>query len=127
MQILRCLSMGVAFGCLPLTILGQRQLVLVTLPGQLPVERQVVAPPRDFVEICTAVKAGRAIIWQFEADAPLAFNTHFHVEGDVRAPENMSSVSAAQGRISPKGDNDYCWLWSNRTTLPVSIRMRFGA
>ena len=126
MQILRCLSMGVAFGCLPMTILGQQQLVLVTRPGQLPVERQVVAPPRDFVEICAAVKAGRAIIWQFEADAPLAFNTHFHVKGDVRAPENMSSVSAAQGRISPKGDNDYCWLWSNRTTLPVSIRMRFG-
>jgi hypothetical protein len=24
MQILRCLSMGVAFGCLPLTILGKR-------------------------------------------------------------------------------------------------------
>ena len=104
MQILRCLSMGVAFGCLPLTILAQRQLVPVTLPGQLPVVRQVVAPPRDFVEICTAIEAGRAITWQFEADAPLAFNTHFHVKGDVRAPENMSSVSAAQGRLTPKGD-----------------------
>ncbi|MBN8490057.1 MAG: hypothetical protein J0M00_01315 [Burkholderiales bacterium] len=126
MQILRCLSMGVAFGCLPMTILGQQQLVLVTLPRQLPVERQVVAPPRDFVEICTAVEAGRAITWQFEADAPLAFNTHFHVKGDVRAPENMSAVSAAQGRLTPKGNNDYCWLWSNRTTLPVSVRMRFG-
>ena len=42
-------------------------------------------------------------VW-FEADAPLAFNTHFHVKGDVRAPENMSSVSAAQGRLTPKGD-----------------------
>ena len=126
MQILRCLSMGVVFGCLPLTILGQRQLVLVTLPAQLPVVRQVVAPPSDFVEICTAVVTGRAIMWHFEADAPLAFNTHFHVNGDVRAPENMSAVSAAQGRLTPKGNNDYCWLWSNRTTLPVSIRMRFG-
>ena len=45
MQVLRCLSIGVAIGCLPLTILGQRQLVLVTLPEQQPVVRQVIAPP----------------------------------------------------------------------------------
>ena len=126
MQILRCLSMAVAFGCLPLTILGQRQLVLVTLPSQQPMVRELIVPPRDFVELCAAVAMDRTVMWQFEADTPLAFNTHFHVDGDVRAPETMSAVSAAQGRLKPKGDNDYCWLWSNRTTLPVSVRMRFG-
>jgi hypothetical protein len=126
MQVLRCLSIGVAIGCLPLTILGQRQLVLVALPEQQPLVRQLIAPPGDFVEICTAIRTGQTLIWQFEADAPLTFNTHFHVDGEVKAPENMSAVNAAQGRLTPKGDNDYCWLWSNRTTLPVSIRMRFG-
>lgn len=126
MQVFRCLSIGIALGCLPLTTLAQRQLVVVTLPAQQPVVQQLIAPALDFVEVCTAVRAGRPIIWQFKADAPLTFNTHFHDNGDVQAPESMSSVSAAQGRISPKSDNEYCWLWSNRSARSIAVRMQLG-
>lgn len=124
MPVFRHLSMGVVLAFLPLTILGQRQLVQVALPMHQPVVRQLIAPPGEFIELCTTLKAGRVITWQFNADAPVAFHTHFHVDGDVRAPENMSAITAAQGRLTPKGDNDYCWLWSNRSTMPVAIRAR---
>ena len=98
MPVFRPLSMGIVLGFLPLTILGQRQLVHVALPAKQTVERRLVAPSGDFVELCTSVRAGRVITWRFEATAPLAFHTHFHVDGDVRAPESMSAVTAAQGR-----------------------------
>lgn len=93
MQILRCLSMGVAFGCLPLTILAQRQLVPVTLPGQLPVVRQVVAPPRDFVEICTAIEAGRAIVWQFGSRPMRRWRS---------TPTSMSRATSGHPRTCPR-------------------------
>lgn len=126
MPVFRCLSVGVVLGCLPMTVLGQRQLVQVALPTHQSMVQQLIAPPAEFVELCTTLKTGRMLTWQFEADAPVAFHTHFHVDGDVRAPENMSAITAAQGRLTPKGDNDYCWLWSNRSAVPVAIRMRIG-
>lgn len=126
MPVFRCLSTGVILGFLPLTILGQSQLVQVALPNHQTVVRQLIAPPAEFIELCTTLQTGRVIAWQFEADAPVAFHTHFHVDGDVRATEKMSAITAARGRLTPNGDNDYCWLWSNRSTVPVAIRMRLG-
>lgn len=126
MPVFRRLSMGVVLGLLPLSILGQRQLVQVALPMHQTLVRQLVAPPAEFIELCTPLNAGRVITWQFTADAPVAFHTHFHVDGDVRAPETMSAVTAAQGRLTPKGANDYCWLWSNRSAVSVVIRVRLG-
>lgn len=123
MPVFRPLSMGIVLGFLPLTILGQRQLVHVALPAKQTVERRLVAPSGDFVELCASVRAGRVITWRFEATAPLAFHTHFHVDGDVRAPESMSAVTAAQGRLALKAPNDYCWLWANRSAEAVTIRM----
>lgn len=61
MPVFRCLSMGVVLGLLPLTIFGQRQLVQVALPMHQPVARQLIAPSGEFIELCTALKAGRAI------------------------------------------------------------------
>ena len=92
MPVFRCLSVGVVLGCLPVTMLGQRQLVQVALPTHQSMVQQLIAPPAEFVELCTTLKA----------------------------------ITAAQGRLTPKGDNDYCWLWSNRSAVPVAIRMRIG-
>ena len=113
-------------GNLPLTGFAQTQLVRVPLPSAQVLARLLIASPHDFVELCTNVKAGRAVTWQFESEAPVGFNTHFHSEGTIRYPESMTSVTAAKGRLVPGTDQDYCWMWSNSTALPVTVRVQLG-
>lgn len=111
---------------LPLIVFGQAQLIRMPSPSEQTSIRQFVAPPHDFVELCTDVKARRAVTWQFEAEHPVGFNTHFHVEGAAVYPESMTAMSAAKGRLVPGGDQDYCWMWTNPMSQPVVIRMQFG-
>jgi len=110
--------------CLAEASPAQRQLVEVTLPNDRPLVRQLIAPPREFVELCTRLKAGTVVDWAFESEAPVAFNTHFHQEGAVKYSEGLSGVTAARGRLALGASHDYCWLWSNAGAEPVSIQVR---
>jgi hypothetical protein len=119
----RLLSAAV-LACLAQASEAQRQLVEVTLPNDRPLVRQLSAPPREFVELCTKLRPGTVLDWSFESEAPVAFNTHFHEEGAVKYPEGLSAVTAAKGRLAPGASNDFCWLWSNPGAEPVNIRAR---
>ena len=119
----RLLSAAV-LACLAEASPAQRQLVEVTLPNDRPLVRQLTAPPREFVELCTRLKSGTVLDWAFESEAPVAFNSHFHEGGAVKYPEGISAVTAAKGRLEPGASHDYCWLWSNPGTEPVTIRIR---
>ncbi|MEQ1805886.1 MAG: hypothetical protein ABL900_10975 [Burkholderiaceae bacterium] len=118
------LLMGIVLGCVPLASFAQRQLVQVPPPSGKVLVRHLIAAPGDFIELCTAIKSGRAVDWEFDAQTPVTFNTHFHGEGRVKYPESMSAMSSAKGRLVPGGDHEYCWMWSNPTTAPVTIRVQ---
>jgi hypothetical protein len=122
----RRLMMVFVLGCVPLAGFGQRQLVRVPLPSEKFLVRHLIAPPGDFIELCTDVKSGRALDWEFDAQTSVAFNTHFHGEGGVKYPESMSAMSSAKGRLVPGGDHDYCWMWTNPTAAPVTIRVQLS-
>ncbi len=117
---------GLVLGSLSLIGMGQPQLIRIALPSHQALVRQFIAPPRDFVELCTGVQARRALTWQFEADAPVEFGTHFHQKDAVVFPESMTAMSAAKGRLVPGSSQDYCWMWTNSTAVPVIIRVQFG-
>jgi hypothetical protein len=118
--------LGILVAAWPLCSAAQPQLVEVPLPSREVVVRQLVAPPANFIELCTEVRAARPVVWAFETARPVTFNTHLHVAGEVRLPETMSAVTAARGRFVPDADRAYCWLWSNRHDAPVTVRMRLG-
>lgn len=119
----RLLSVAV-LACLAEASPAQRQLVEVTMPSDRPLVRQLAAPPRDFVELCTRLQAGTVLDWAFESEAPVAFNIHFHQEDAVKYPEGISGVTAAKGRLAPSASHDYCWQWSNPDADPVKVRVR---
>lgn len=103
---------------------AQRQLVEVMLPIDRRLVRALTAPPREFVELCARLQAGRVFDWAFEAESPVAFNTNFHLDGAVVYPESPSAVTAAKGRLAPVESQDHCWLWSNPGSAPVNIRVQ---
>ena len=77
--------------------------------------------PGKFAEICGPLEAGQAVQWSFEADRALNFNVHYHVDKDVRYPAKKESVKRLQGDLSVDARQDYCWMWTNKTTAPTKL------
>ena len=74
-----------------------------------------------FVEVCGKLPAGLAVRWDFEASTPVDFNVHYHEGKDVVFPAELSAVASAKGTLNTKIEQDYCWMWSNKTEASVSV------
>lgn len=78
--------------------------------------------PGKFAEWCTKLKQGDKVKWRFDAPAPLEFNVHYHEGKEVRFPSKMDGVAKAEGTLGVAVDQDYCWMWTNRSASPVAVR-----
>ena len=103
------------------------ELVEVPLqPGQS-MDRQFTAQPAKFVEVCSKLGKGQTLDWQFDASGPTDFNIHYHLGQQVVYPARESAVKESKGRLDVPLDQDYCWMWTNPGTGPVTIRARITA
>jgi hypothetical protein len=84
-------------------------------------ERSLTIAPGKFAEICGPLEAGQAVQWSFEADRALNFNVHHHVDKEVRFPAKKDNVKSLQGNLSVDSRQDYCWMWTNKTTAPTKL------
>ncbi|HEX2011322.1 MAG TPA: hypothetical protein VJN44_10325 [Roseateles sp.] len=84
--------------------------------------RQLLAPGR-FAELCGPLARGQIIVWSFKADAPQDFNIHYHEGKDVVYPEQRKQVAEAEGRLEVALDQSYCWMWSNKSDMPVALQV----
>ena len=84
-------------------------------------ERSLTIAPGKFAEICGPLVAGQAVRWSFEADRALNFNVHYHVDKDVRYPAKKANVKRLKGDLSVDSSQDYCWMWSNKTTASTKL------
>ena len=80
--------------------------------------------PAKFAEICGKLPAGLKVRWHFAASAPLDFNVHYHVGKDVVFPSRLPAVASAKGTLGTKIDQDYCWMWSNKSVAPATITVK---
>ncbi len=79
--------------------------------------------PKKFLEVCGKLKKGDGVSWQFKGSAPTDFNIHYHVGKDVSYPENRKQIASAEGLLAAPLDQDFCWMWSNRTTEAVDVEV----
>ncbi|MBI5716329.1 MAG: hypothetical protein HZC37_01425 [Burkholderiales bacterium] len=77
--------------------------------------------PGKFVEVCGRLDPGAAIRWGFEASAPVDFNIHYHVGKEVEFPAKQAQVSAGHDTLRVAVREDYCWMWSNKSSGRVQI------
>lgn len=84
-------------------------------------ERSLTIAPGKFAEICGPLEAGQAVQWSFDADRALNFNVHYHVDKDVRYPAKKENVKRLQGDLSVDSRQDYCWMWTNKTTASTKL------
>ena len=84
-------------------------------------ERSMSVAPGKFAELCGKLPAGLKVGWRFQASAPLDFNLHYHVGKEVVFPSKLAAVATAKDTLATKIDQDYCWMWSNKSTVPVTV------
>ena len=78
-----------------------------------------------FFEVCAKLPAGLKVEWSFEASGPNDFNIHYHVGKEVVYPTKMAQAAKAQGTLQVKAEQDYCWMWSNKSAEPVVLKANF--
>ena len=78
--------------------------------------------PAKIVEECRVLKAQEVVRYSFEASAAVDFNVHFHRGDTVNYPVKKDAISKLEGSFTAPSREEFCWMWSNRSSSPVSIR-----
>lgn len=86
-------------------------------------ERRVSVAPGKFAEACGKLARADSVAWRFEASGPLNFNIHYHEGKDVRYPERRDALAGASGRLQVALDQDYCWMWTNKSGQAVDLNL----
>ena len=87
-------------------------------------ERGLSVAPGKFAEVCGQLPAGLKIRWNFEASTPLDFNVHYHVGKEVVFPSKLTAVVTAKDTLATKVDQDYCWMWTNRSAASATVTFK---
>lgn len=86
-------------------------------------ERRVSVAPGKFAEVCGKLARADSVAWRFDASGPLNFNIHYHEGKDVRYPERRDALAGASGRLQVALDQDYCWMWTNKSGQAVDLNV----
>jgi hypothetical protein len=103
---------------------AQAEIIDIAWSGEGRFERRMAVAPGKFAEICGRLTRADAVDWRFEASGPLNFNIHYHEGKDVRYPERRDAVAGASGRLQVALDQDYCWMWTNKSGQAVDLNVR---
>jgi len=82
--------------------------------------------PGKFLEVCGKLKKDQKIAWRFTGSAPTDFNIHYHVGKDVVYSEQRKAAGSAEGVLVVPLDQDYCWMWSNKSAQALDITLQLG-
>ena len=84
-------------------------------------ERSVNVAPGRFAEVCGQLPMDAKVRWNFEASMPLDFNVHHHVGKEVKFASKLVAVNAAKDTLDAKTEQEYCWMWSNKTAAQATV------
>ncbi|MEO6361639.1 MAG: hypothetical protein ABIO71_00250 [Caldimonas sp.] len=76
------------------------------------------------VELCGRLPAGAKVRWEFEVDAPVNFNVHYHEAKAVHFPAREDNTRRASGQLVAAIGQDYCWMWTSKNAAPAALSVR---
>jgi FKBP-type peptidyl-prolyl cis-trans isomerase 2 len=77
-----------------------------------------------FVEICGKLPAAATVHWSFTTTAPVDFNVHYHAGKNVVFPLKLSAVVNGKDILDVKLEQDYCWMWINKSAAATALSVR---
>ena len=84
-------------------------------------ERSVNVASGKFAELCGRLPKDAKVRWNFEASVPLDFNVHHHVGKEVTFASKLVAVNAAKDTLDAKTEQEYCWMWSNKSAAQATV------
>ncbi len=117
---IRALLLGAA-GLAPMA--PRAEIIDIDWGGQGRFERRVSVAPGKFAEACGRLAQGQVVRWRFAAEGPLDFNIHYHEGKAVHYPERRTAEAAAAGELRAALDQNYCWMWTNKSARPVPLAL----
>jgi len=108
------------------SLAANAEVVDVAWDGNGRFSRHLAVPAGESVEACSKLARGSKVAWMFQADGRLNFNVHYHLDKkNVRFPAKKTNVKKSDGVLDVRVTQDYCWMWTNKTTLPASLELLF--
>ncbi len=86
-------------------------------------DTKALVAPGKFAEICGKLAKGQSVGWVFKAEAPMNFNIHYHEGKKVEFPAKVDGAISAEGQLTVAVDQDYCWMWSNKTDKTAALNL----
>ena len=86
-------------------------------------EHKAQIAPGKFAEVCGKLSKGQSVNWSFRAERPTQFNIHYHEGKLVVYPAKVDGATAAEGQMNAALDQDYCWMWTNKSDRPVALSL----
>ena len=105
---------------------AQAELIDIAWDAQGRFDKVSTVPPGKFVEVCGKLARGVTIEWVFDADLPGDFNIHYHVGKEVAFPARQSAVAHGTGTLEVKSEQDYCWMWTNKSDSAARLELRLN-
>ena len=87
-------------------------------------ERKLTVSPGTFAELCGHLPAGVKVEWVFKASTPLDFNVHYHVHKEVIFPSKLAAVAAARDTLHIGIEQEYCWMWTNKSAEAAKLAVK---
>jgi len=78
-------------------------------------------PARGILEVCGKLPVGLTVDWSFTSSAAIESNVHFHEGKQVTYPAKHAAAPSVTDSLIVAAEQDYCWMWSNRTLQPVQV------
>ncbi len=79
--------------------------------------------PGKSAELCGSIEPRLPVDWKFVGDGPLTFNIHRHSGSEVIYATRSNLTREQSGKFSPTGNHEWCWMWTNKTTDTVTLRV----
>ncbi len=79
-----------------------------------------------FAELCGKLDKGQSVRWRFESPQALHFNIHYHVGKDVVYPVQQAGTAQAEGQLAVALDQDYCWMWTNKSAQAATLLVKLA-
>jgi hypothetical protein len=116
-----------SLGSLALVLMSaaaQAEVIDIAWSGEGRFERRMTVAPGKFAEVCGKLARGDSVAWRFDASDPLNFNIHYHEGKEVHYPERQEALANASGQLRVALDQDYCWMWTNKSGKSVDLQLR---
>ena len=101
--------------------LGATHIVDIAWPPDGRFAHKVQIAAGKFVEVCGKLAVGEGVRWSFTTAAPVDFNIHYHVGKEAVFPARQTQVSSGRDTLNVAVAQDYCWMWTNKGSAPVSL------